>query len=83
MSSSKFFNREINFLKPLLLCISFQIIYGLSFNVSNLSEAADNPFNICVRLIKISILYLFPVVSAGFFVCLSWRRYSFRTRTPH
>ena len=56
---------------------------GLSFNVFNLSEAADNPFNFCVRLIKISILYLFPVVSAGFFVRFSWRGYSSPTRAPH
>ena len=42
-------------------------------------EAAANPFNFCVRLIKISILYLFPVVSAGFFVRFSWRGYS----SPH
>lgn len=41
----------------------------MSFNVFNLSEAAANPFNFCVRLIKISILYLFPVVLADFF-CL-------------
>ena len=54
----------------------FRIMYGLSFNVFNLSEAADNPFNFCVRLIKISILYLFPVVSAGLFVRFSWRGYS-------
>ena len=40
-------------------------IYGLSLNVFNLSEAADNPFNFCVRLIKISISYLFPVVLSG------------------
>ena len=40
------------------------------------SEAATNPFNFCVRLIKISISYLFPVVSAGFFVRFSWRGYS-------
>ena len=33
-----------------------------------MSEAATSPFNFCVRLIKISILYLFPVVSAGFFL---------------
>lgn len=31
-----------------------------------MSEAAANPFNFCVRFIKISISYLFPVVSAGF-----------------
>lgn len=48
-----------------------------------MSEAADNPLNFCVRLIKISILYLFPVVSAGFFVCFSWRGYSSPTRAPH
>ena len=48
-----------------------------------LSEAATNPFNFCVRLIKISILYLFPVVSAGFFVRFSWRGYSSPTRVPH
>ena len=41
-------------------------IQGLSFNALNISEAATNPFNFRVRLIKISILYLFPVVSAGF-----------------
>lgn len=34
-----------------------------------MSEAVTNPFNFCVRFIKISILYLFPAVSAGFFVC--------------
>ena len=56
---------------------------GLSLNVFNMSEAADNPFNFCIRLIKISILYLFPVVSAGFFVRFSWRGYSFSTRAPH
>ena len=33
-------------------------------------------FNFCVRLIKISISYLFPVVSAGFFVRFSWLGYS-------
>lgn len=55
----------------------------MSFNVFNLSEAAVNPFNFCVRLIKISILYLFPVVSAGLFVCFSWRGYSSPTRAPH
>ena len=54
----------------------------MSFNVFNLSEAADNPFNFCVRLIKISILYLFPAVSTGFFVCFSWQ-YSSPTRAPH
>ena len=70
---------SIHFLTPLLIIL----ILGLSFNVFNLSEAADNPFNFCVRLIKISILYLFPVVSAGFFVCFSWRGYSFPTRAPH
>ena len=48
-----------------------------------LSEAADNPFNFCVRLIKISVLYLYPVVSSGFFVCFSWRGYSSPTRAPH
>ena len=37
--------------------------------VFNPSEAATNPFNFCIRLIKISILYLFPVVSTGF-LCL-------------
>lgn len=42
-----------------------------------MSKAAANPFNFRIRLIKISISYLFPVVSAGFFVCFSWRRYSF------
>ena len=41
---------------------------GLSFNIFNLNEAADNPFLRRVRLIIISILYLFPVVSAEFFV---------------
>ena len=41
---------------------------GLSFNIFNLNEAADNPFLRRVRLIKISILYLFPVASADFFV---------------
>ncbi len=50
---------------------------GLSSNVFNLSKAAANPFNFRIRLIKISISYLFPVVSAGFFVCFSWRGYSF------
>ena len=44
--------------------------------VFNLSEAATNPFNFCIRLIKISILYLFPVVSTGLFICFSWRGYS-------
>lgn len=39
----------------------------MSFNVFNLSEAAANPFNFRVRLINISVLYLFPVVSTGFF----------------
>ena len=49
-----------------------------------MSEAATNSFNFCVRLIKISILYLIPVVSAGVFVCFfSWRGYSFPARTPH
>ena len=48
-----------------------------------MSAAADNPFNFCVRLIKISISYLFPVVSAGFFVRFSWRGYSSPTRVPH
>ena len=45
-----------------------------------MSEAAYNPFNFCVRLIKISISYLIPVVSAGFFVRFSWRGYSSPTR---
>ena len=57
-------------------------IYGLSLNVFNLSEAADNPFNFCVRLIIISISYLFPVVLSGFFVHFSWRGYNFPTRVP-
>ena len=48
-----------------------------------MSEAADNPFNFCVRLIKISISYLIPVVSAGFFVRFSWRGYSSSTKAPH
>ena len=51
----------------------------MSFNVFNLREAADNPFNFCVRLIKISYLYLFPVVSAGFF-CLYFMA---RIQFPH
>ena len=68
---------------PVRICVPKQIILGLPFTVFNLSEAADNPFNFCVQLIKISILYLFPVVSAGFFVCFSWRGYSFPTRAPH
>ena len=51
----------------------------MSFNVFNMSEAADNLFNFCIRLLKISVLYLFPVVSAGFFVCFSWRGIQF----PH
>ena len=38
----------------------------MSFNVFTLSEAADNPFDFCNRLIKISIIYLFPAISAGF-----------------
>ena len=38
-----------------------------------MSKAAANLFNFRIRLIKISISYLFPVVSAGFFVCFSWR----------
>lgn len=59
------------------------ITSGLSFNVFNMSEAATNPLNFCVRLIKISILYLSPVVSAGFFVCFSWRGYSSPERNPH
>ena len=59
------------------------ITSGLSFNVFNMSEAATNPFNFCVRLIKISILYLSPVVSAGFFVCFSWREYSSPERNTH
>ena len=42
-----------------------------------MSKAAANPFNFRIRLIKISISYLFPVVSAGLFVCFSWRGYSF------
>lgn len=42
---------------------------GLSFNVINLSEAATNPLNFRIRLFKSSIIYLFPVVSAGLF-CL-------------
>ena len=42
-----------------------------------MSKAASNPFNFRIRLIKISISYLFPVVLAGFFVCFSWRGYSF------
>ena len=46
-----------------------------------MSEAADNPFNFCVRLIKISILNQLPVVSAGFFVCCSWRGYSSHKRS--
>ena len=45
-----------------------------------MSEAADNSFNFCIRLIKISIIYMFPVVSAGLFICFSWRGYSFPTR---
>ncbi len=48
----------------------------MSFNVFNMSEAATNPFNFRIRPIKITILYRFPVVSAGFFVCFSWRGYS-------
>ena len=32
---------------------------------------------------KKPILYLFPVVSAGFFVRFSWRGYSSPTRAPH
>lgn len=36
--------------------------YGLSFNIFNPSEATTNPFNFCIRLIKNSILYLYPVV---------------------
>lgn len=40
----------------------------MSFNVFNLSEAATNPFNFCVRLIKISILYLFPIASSRIFL---------------
>ena len=46
-------------------------ISRVSFNVSTLSEAGDNPFNFCVRLIKISIIYLFPTILVGFFVCFS------------
>ena len=39
--------------------------------------------NFCIRLIKISILYQFPVVSAGFFVRFSRRGDSSPTRVPH
>ena len=49
----------------------FLYTYGLSFNVFTLNKTVINPFNFCVRLIKISILYLFPVVSTRFFVCFS------------
>ena len=38
----------------------------MSFNVFNMSEAVISPFNFCVRPIKITILYRFPVVSAVF-----------------
>ena len=55
----------------------------MSFNVFNLNEAADNPFLRCIRLIKISILYLFPVVSTGLFICFSWRGDSFPTGASH
>ena len=48
-----------------------------------MNEAVINPFNFCIRFIKISILYLFPVVSAGFFVSFLWRGYSSPTRAPH
>ena len=46
-----------------------------------MSEAADNPFNFCVRLIKISIIYLFPVVSSGFFCLLFMTRVQFTSKS--
>ena len=49
----------------------------MSFNVFNLSEAAANPFNFCIRLIEISIGYRILVVSAGFFVFMA------RIQFPH
>ena len=61
----------------------FLYTYGLSFNVFTLNKTVINPFNFCIRLIKISILYLFPVVSTGFFVCFSWRECRSPTRAPH
>ena len=46
----------------------------MSSNVFNPSEAATNPFNHRVRPIKITILYRFPVLSAGFFCLLFMTR---------
>ena len=56
--------------------------YNGDFHAKNL-----NSYSHCLHLmfgqIKISISYLFPVVSAGFFVLFSWRGYSSPTKAPH
>lgn len=47
---------------------------GIVVYVVNLSETATNPSIFCIRLIKISILYPFPVVLAKSFCLFSMAR---------